>query len=74
MGASYALNVLEIEPWVIAKQLRHSDDGALVIKLYGHPTRRAVVERVRRGWGANVRQLPDARPSARALRVVSDEP
>lgn len=24
MGASYALNVLEIEPWVIAKQLRHS--------------------------------------------------
>lgn len=49
MGAGYALNILEIEPWVIAKQLRHSDDGALVIKLYGHPTRRAVVDRMRRG-------------------------
>jgi integrase len=58
MGASYALNILEIEPWVIAKQLRHSDDGALVIKLYGHPTRQTAMDRMRRGWGANVRQLP----------------
>lgn len=74
MGASYALNVLEIEPWVIAKQLRHSDDGALVIQLYGHPSRRAVMERMRRGWRGNVRQLSDARPAARALRLVSDEP
>ena len=57
MGASYALNILQIEPWVIAKQLRHSDDGALVIKLYGHPTRQTAMDRMRRGWGANVRQL-----------------
>jgi hypothetical protein len=28
------LNVLHIEPWVIARQLRHSDGGALVVKLY----------------------------------------
>ena len=47
-GASYMLNELELEPWVIAKQLRHSDDGTLVVKLYGHPTREKAIERIRR--------------------------
>lgn len=51
MGASYALNNLQIDPWVIAKQLRHADNGTLVIKLYGHPTRDTIVEHMRRGWG-----------------------
>lgn len=75
MGASYALNVLEIEPWVIAKQLRHSDDGALVIKLYGHPTREAAVDRLRRGWGANVRELPVKRqPTHDSIQRIVDEP
>jgi integrase len=59
MGASYALNILQIDPWVIAKQLRHADNGTLVIKLYGHPTRDTIVEHMRRGWGAtNLRGLP----------------
>jgi hypothetical protein len=33
------LNELELEPWLIGKQLRHSDDGTLVVERYGHPTR-----------------------------------
>jgi len=63
MGASYALNNLKIDPWVIAKQLRHSDNGTLVIKLYGHPTRDTIVEHMRRGWGG-VQRLPARRPPA----------
>ncbi|MGN6188206.1 MAG: hypothetical protein ACTHOE_04860 [Conexibacter sp.] len=51
MGASHALNNLSIPPWVIAKQLRHADDGTLVIKLYGHPTPNTITEQMRRGWG-----------------------
>jgi integrase len=56
-GASYMLNVLEIEPWVIAEQLRHKDGGRLVIKLYGHPDRKLAIDRIRRAFGGNVRQL-----------------
>lgn len=51
-GASYMLNELGIEPWVIAKQLRHSDDGALVVKLYGHPTRKTAIDRLRKAFTA----------------------
>lgn len=52
MGASYMLNDLGLEPWVIARQLRHSDDGALVIALYGHPTRATAIEKMRRAFTA----------------------
>jgi len=65
MGASYALNELETEPWAIAKQLRHTDDGALVIKLYGHPTREAALDRLRGGSDRTVRQVPVRHGSAR---------
>lgn len=56
-GASYMLNELKIEPWLIAEQLRHKDGGALVIKLYGHPTSKTVIDQLRRGWGRNVQPL-----------------
>jgi integrase len=56
-GASFMLNELEIEPWVIAEQLRHKDGGKLVLKLYGHPDRRKAIERIRRAFGGNVQQL-----------------
>lgn len=56
-GASYMLNDLELEPWVIAEQLRHRDGGKLVVKLYGHPDRRKAIDRIRRAFGGNVRQL-----------------
>jgi integrase len=56
-GASYMLNVLGIEPWVIAQQLRHKDGGILVVKLYGHPTAATAIEKMRQSWGQNVKHL-----------------
>src|SRR3954466_813189 len=56
-GASYMLNELELEPWVIAEQLRHSDDGNLVVKLYGHASRDKAIERMRRAYTATPTQL-----------------
>jgi integrase len=65
-GASYMLNVLELEPWIIAQQLRHTDGGALVTKLYGHPERRVAIERMRRAFtGARVASLRDASGDSR---------
>jgi integrase len=56
-GAAHMLNELGLEPWVIAKQLRHDDDGALVVKLYGHPTRTTAIDRMRRAFGGNVTNI-----------------
>ncbi len=44
------LNELELEPWVIAEQLRHTDGGRLVLELYGHPDRNKAIERMRRAY------------------------
>jgi integrase len=74
MGASYALNVLKIAPWVIAKQLRHSDNGALVIKLYGHPTRDTILEHMRNGWG-DARRFPRTDPTRQGgSQEIFDDP
>jgi integrase len=43
----YALNVLELEPHVIAEQLGHRDGGRLVIELYGHPERARARRKIR---------------------------
>jgi integrase len=51
-GASYMLNELELEPWIIAEQLRHSDGGRLVLELYGHPSRSKAIERMRRAYAS----------------------
>lgn len=67
-GASYMLNELEIEPWVIAEQLRHKDGGKLVLKLYGHPDRRKAIDRIRRAFGGNVQQL---RPQTGDFRGIA---
>lgn len=57
-GASYMLNELELEPWVIAEQLRHNDGGRLVLELYGHPDQAKTIERIRRAYtGAVVTPL-----------------
>lgn len=69
-GAAYMLNVLELEPWVIAQQLRQSDGGALVLKLYGHPDRRVAIERLRRAFvGRPVTELRDVSGDSRGTRV-----
>jgi integrase len=56
-GATYMLNVLGLEPWVIAEQLRHTDGGVLVVQLYGHPDAMEARERIRRAYGENVRSF-----------------
>lgn len=60
-GASYQLNVLGIEPWVIAKQLRQKNER-LVLELYGHPDRGEAIDRIRRAYnGVNVTSIDAAR-------------
>lgn len=43
----YALNVLGLDPAVIAEQLGHKDGGRLVEELYGHPDKKIRLARVR---------------------------
>jgi hypothetical protein len=44
-GASYMLNDLALEPWVVAaEQLSHSDGGVLVVRLYASPSRRDAIK------------------------------
>lgn len=50
--ASHMLNELQIEPWIIAKQMRHSDEGKLVLRLYGHPDRKRALGRIRLAYDA----------------------
>ncbi|HKO27402.1 MAG TPA: hypothetical protein VJU80_08090 [Solirubrobacteraceae bacterium] len=72
-GASYMLNQLEVEPWVIAEQLRHSDGGALVVELYGHPDRRVAIDRIRRAYtGGTV--VPVQRDAARRMMGSRRQP
>jgi integrase len=46
----------DLPPHVVANQLGHTDGGALVQRLYGHPSERGMREQVRlafSGWGAD---------------------
>lgn len=46
----YALNVLELEPSVIAVQLGHRDGGRLVEQLYGHRDQRKSLAKIRQAF------------------------
>ena len=46
----YALNVLELEPSVIAVQLGHRDGGRLVEQLYGHRDQRESLVKIRQAF------------------------
>lgn len=61
----YSLNVLELEPSVIAHQLGHQDGGKLVEELYGHREEARSREKVRRAF--------DGVGKVRQLHVVRDE-
>ncbi len=58
----YALNVLGLDPAVIAEQFGHRDGGVLVEQLYGHPDRRK-----RR---AKLREAFDAAGQVHQLRAI----
>lgn len=52
-----------LPPHVVANQLGHTDGGALVQRLYGHPSERNMRDQVRMafsGWGAERAQQPNA--------------
>jgi integrase len=55
----YALNVLGLEPHIIAEQLGHKDGGKLVVELYGHPDQRRARRLIREAFekDPNVKQL-----------------
>jgi integrase len=61
----YALNVVGLEPALIAEQLGHRDGGKLVEDLYGHPDRKLRREKLR----AAFEQHGQVRP----LRVVRQD-
>ena len=56
---SWLLNDLELPAQDVAHQLGHADGGALVMRLYGHPSQRLARERIKRAVGG------------RSLRVAS---
>lgn len=64
---SYLFNNLELPAEAVAQQLGHTDGGALVRKLYGHPDKALQRNRVAAAFAArgtgNVHSLPDQRPS-----------
>ncbi len=64
---SYLFNNLELPAEAVAQQLGHTDGGALVRKLYGHPDEALQRNRVAAAFAArgaaNVRSLPEQRPS-----------
>lgn len=61
-----AINVLHMPTHVVADQLGHTDGGALVATLYGHPDRYVSIERMRTAANAHTRSERKAR-----LRVVA---
>jgi hypothetical protein len=58
----YAINVLDLEPHVIAEQLGHRNGGKLVVQLYGHSDK----ARARR----MIREAHDRAGAAATLRLV----
>ena len=54
----YALNVLELEPHIIAEQLGHKDGGRLVISLYGHPDKSRARRRLREAYDRHSKVVP----------------
>ena len=61
----YAINVLGLEPHVVAEQLGHKDGGKLVIRLYGHPEASRAREKIRKAHDEQGRLTP--------LRVIRGE-
>jgi len=61
--AAWLFNDLELPAQDVAHQLGHTDGGALVQRLYGHPSERLARERIKRAVGGSelrVVGLPEA--------------
>lgn len=68
--ATFMLNTLELAPQDVAAQLGHTDGGALILKLYGHPSESLARTRIKR---ANDLRLAAQRGETAALRVVEGD-
>ena len=51
---SWLLNDLELPPQDVAHQLGHTDGGAPVMRLYGHPSEQLARDRIKRAIGASM--------------------
>jgi integrase len=51
---AWLFNDLELPAQDVAHQLGHTDGGALVQRLYGHPSERLARERIKRATGARL--------------------
>jgi integrase len=54
----YAVNVLQLDPAIVAEQLGHKDGGRLVEQLYGHPDKRLRRAKIRDAYKANTKVRP----------------
>jgi integrase len=57
--ASWLFNDLELPAQDVAHQLGHSDGGALVQRLYGHPSERLARERIKKATGGTLASVAD---------------
>lgn len=57
--ASWLLNDLGLPPQDVAHQLGHTDGGALVQRLYGHPSEKLARDRIKRAVGGSGPRLVD---------------
>jgi integrase len=63
--ASWLFNDLELPAQDVAHQLGHTDGGALVQRLYGHPSERLARERIKRATGGKLAPVSDLREAER---------
>jgi integrase len=54
----YALNMLELDPAIVAEQLGHRDGGRLVESLYGHPDRKRRRAKIRDAFATTAQVKP----------------
>ena len=70
-AAATMLMELGLPPHVVAMQLGHTDGGALVQRLYGHPSERGMREQIHQAFRDSVANKEQAIPSLRSDRRVS---
>ena len=72
----YGINVLGIQPWVLAEQFGHRDHGKLLMERYGHPDRRRMRQQIREahdaanGYVLDPEQPTPSSPAAPAAEVI----
>lgn len=63
---AWLFNNLELPPQDVAHQLGHTDGGALVQRLYGHPSEQLARERIKRAAGAKLAAVTELSETKRS--------